>query len=175
MCEHMRRGISQIVVSLLLLSVAVVVTATTGSTLMRMLSFYRPSSDILVRVGDPSLDIDVSGGMYYLFKVSVNILNMGSIQLQVQDGSVYVLFRGTTGTSRIQTCWLSNAPIIIPPGSTATVQATCPLTTAQVTELFGSSWTGDIMRRNTYFLFMRLHFTAAPGEEFYRELPGIVF
>lgn len=170
-----RRAISQIVVSLLLLSVAVAVTASSGSTIMRMVSSYRPNSNILIRVGEPSLDIDMVTTSFFIFRASVSLLNMGSVPIQVTDGSVYLLIRGTTGRSKVHVCWFTNVPFVISPGSTITVQARCTIPPSEIVSLFSSSWTGDLIKGNVFYVFMRVVIVPPPGEEYFREVPGIVF
>lgn len=149
-----RRIISQIVVSIVLLSVAAVMTATSGSMLMRTLSSYRPTSSMVVRVGSPSLDLSTVSSDELI--ASVKVLNMGSTPVQIANGFMYILLRGTTGRSKIQICPMMNTPLTIPPGQIVTITVTCSITQSELRDLFTSSWTGDVVKANSFYLFMRV-------------------
>lgn len=145
-----------------MLSIATVVTIVTGSAILRMLSSYRPTSTVILRIGEPSTDISYFDGNRFVFVVSISVLNMGTTQIPIDTGTTTVVFMGTSGYYKIQRCPIhyetSYGAVTLYPGSTTPLKFVCLLTLSDVTTLFGSSWNSDIIKQNTRYLFAVLYY-----------------
>jgi len=153
------RLVSQIVVSMVLLSVAVVAAVSSGVTMTRTLSSYRPSNPVLMRIDAPSIDVFCDPQTVNL-KVSFKVLYLGDTDITIVGGLTYILLKGTTGRSTMLSC-VFTVPRTLAPGTVATVSSTCTISRTELVNLFSSSWTGDIVKANTYYLYSKIYYSGA--------------
>ncbi|MEM1693959.1 MAG: hypothetical protein QW456_07120 [Ignisphaera sp.] len=154
------RLVSQIVVSIVLLSVAVATAVSSGMMLTRVLSSYRSTGPVLVRIDNPSIDLSAPSRLRVTFKM----LNLGDTSVTIVGIVTNILIKGTTGRSMIKVC-SSPSGKILAPGAVETVTVVCEISTAELVDLFSSSWTGDMIKANTYYLYTKIYYSYIPLEQ----------
>ncbi|MEM4584000.1 MAG: hypothetical protein QW611_03405 [Ignisphaera sp.] len=150
------RLISQIVVSLVLLSVVVVAAISSGLTMTRTLSSYRLPNLVYMRVDTPSVDVFYNQQDVVL-KISFKVMYLGDTDTSIVGVVTYVLLKGTTGRSMILQCPYVDLKTLAP-GSVAILTPTCRISRSDLVNLFSSSWTGDIVKMNTYYLYSKVYY-----------------
>ncbi|MEM1842468.1 MAG: hypothetical protein QXL19_08845 [Ignisphaera sp.] len=171
------RMISQIIVSIVLISVVIVVTISSGLIMNRFLSNYKPRNIIIVRVGEASIDVIPTSQEIYIH-VSQKIMNLGD-EISILALHTQILLKGITGRSMLLSCRyiapgllminpqyplslpLTDIPIDIPvllPGEIVSITSVCSINKTDIINLFTSSWSSDLVEANTYYLYSRIHY-----------------
>ncbi|MEM4619070.1 MAG: hypothetical protein QW607_02535 [Desulfurococcaceae archaeon] len=171
------RMISQIIVSIVLISVAIVTTITSGLIMTRFLSSYKPHNIIIVRIGEPTIDvIPTSQGIH--IHVSHKLMNLGD-EISIFALYTQILLKGTTGKSILLSCRYvapgslllnSQYPLSLPPtdmptdipvllpGEVISITSVCSINRTDIINLFTSSWSSDLVEANTYYLYSRIFY-----------------
>lgn len=166
------RGVSQLVVALLLVGAAVAAAAVLSRVAAELVEGYGPGqAALLARVGPPRIELEgVAGGVYAL-RVELRVANLGTEPVEAGGGEVVVLVRSAArGRAVTVSCrLLGPLPISVPPGGVTTIAARCQLSGDALESLFGTPHPrGDLVERSTTFLYLRLELSTAgaePGSE----------
>lgn len=132
------KGISQLVVSILLVGVAVASGILLAYTVTDLVETYQPSQVMISRVGDINVGLDDVRWNRYRFMVSTKLVNLGSKPFTIpRDGGwIVVLVKGTTGRVKILSCPFPEHRTLMP-GDIEIVSAYCSLSSSDLRELFG--------------------------------------
>jgi len=151
------RGISQIVVAVLLAGTAIVAGSMLSYIVTDILTMHRPSSNIIARVGDVNAELSNVSSSGYTFVVTTKLVNLGTEPVLVQNGSVVVLIKGTAGRSKIMRCNITT-PVTIGPGEIKDVVGQCFVSRSDVQNLFGSSYVAaDVIKSSMTFLYLQVY------------------
>jgi len=151
----MVRGVSQILVSILMIGAVLVATAIYAYLASGLLTTYTPSEQMISRVGDVEVELRSVDRYGYLFDASVKLVNLGSQMYSLENILMSLLVTGTTGRSKIVYC--SAGRVDLEPGSVTEVRAVCSLSRTDMITLFGTSAPPfDLVKRSVKFMFMKM-------------------
>jgi len=150
------RGVSQVIVAILLVGTAVVAGSALSYIVADMMSTYKPSETVLARVGDVEVELSSIISTGYRFTATAKLVNLGSKPIDV-SGYVVVLVKGTTGKAQIVSC-PSNSYVTINPGEIKEIVGYCYLDkTNALQNLFGTtSPPADVVKSSISFLYIRI-------------------
>jgi len=148
------RAVSQVIVAILLVGVAVVAGTMLSYIVTNSVALYKPSNVMVARVGEISVELsDINSG-FYSFEVTTRLVNLGSQPLVLSSGSIVVLVKGSTGRSRIISCNVQNQ-IVLNPGEIKDFTAFCDISRSTLNELFGTqSPRADTVKSSMVFLYL---------------------
>lgn len=136
------KGISQLIVAILLVGVAIA----TGSTLSFMVSglmeVYMPRQISVSRIGEVEAEVVLEpGATDYTLLVNTKLVNLGSTPFILSgipgiQAYTVVLVKGTTGKGVILECPIQGN-VMIMPGEIESIKAMCSLEPALLNELYG--------------------------------------
>ena len=151
------RIISQIIVAILLVGVAVASGSILAYMVTDLVKTYQPSQVMITRVG--GIDVELSrirDDGYYEFTVSTKLSNMGSTPYTIPYGWIIVLVKGSTGQGKVMECFLDRSEMIAP-GEIKTISATCMLSPDDLRRLFGEATPpADKVKEAFRYLYLRL-------------------
>ena len=157
------RLLSQVVVALILVAVAVATGMLLARVMHGSIEEYRPSQALVARVGGLELNLKDASSAGYTLALEVKIANMGTITYNVPSGDMYILVEGTTGISRVYACVLTSSAIL-PPGEIVPLTSECFISSTMLQELFGTPTPPvDLLRSHTQFLYIKLRLLASTG------------
>jgi len=150
------RGVSQVIVAILLIGTAVVAGSALSYIVADMVSTYKPSETVLARVGDVEVELSSIINTGYRFTATAKLANLGSTPISI-SGYVVVLVKGTTGKAQIVSCPTSSY-ITINPGEIKEIVGSCYLDKSSTLQnLFGTvSPPADVVKSSISFLYIRI-------------------
>ena len=150
------RCVSQLVTVLLLVGVVVSAVAVLASTVLDVVESHRPRQVALARIGDGEVDLVMVSRDFYVFSVSVGLVNLGTTPVDVEGGYIVVLVRGSTGRGEVLKCPVEGG-VTLAPGEAGAISAQCLLWRRTLLELFGTgSPRGDDVKRAITLLHLDL-------------------
>ena len=157
------KGISQILVAVLMIAAVLVAVSMYGYLATNLISTYKPSSVAVARVGDLDMELENIDVSTYVFSASLKLLNMGSSPLVLQGAKIYVLLIGSTGKTEVLSC-ATTAKVLIRPGSTGTITASCIIGSLDLRILYGTATPpADEVKKSARFLFLETYFEPVGG------------
>ena len=155
----MKRGISPLVASLLLIATSIVAVGIFSTMYSNLLERYRPQAQALVLAGTPEIDlmrVSVGAGTtIYLYQLKAPILNMGENPIIISSGEAVILVKGISSV-KVTTCIL-NGNVQIYPNEISILVGTCRLDNVDLSNLFGqSNPPADIVKKNIEFLYIKI-------------------
>jgi hypothetical protein len=148
------RGVSQLIVTLLLVTIALAVGLMFAYMYTDLLGKYTSWGQTAIsRVGSINLELSSISSTSYTYDVYINIINLSSATRVIYSGNVAIMFKGNSNTIT-KSCPISYAGSI-DPGKILTVKASCTLTTGELYYLFGNPHPqSDTVKQSASFLYL---------------------
>jgi archaellum component FlaG (FlaF/FlaG flagellin family) len=150
------KAISQLIVSILLVGVALAAGSILSYVVTETLSTYTPSQIMISRIGDVEVELSRITTSYYSFDVSTKLVNLGSELYTISSGYITILVKGTTGRGKVYSCSVRNS-MTLEPGAIQTLKATCIISKSDLQTLFGTqSPPADTVKQSISFLYLNI-------------------
>lgn len=155
------RVLSQVVLVILMVGVAVVAASVLSYMAMEIMSGYKAPQVQLALVGGLNSELQGIDSSGYSFRASVRLVNLGSETANIVYGAIVVMVKGTAGKAVTTTCYYTSA-VTINPGEVKRLIGVCFLSPSTLSDLFGTRTPpADTVKSSMYLLHVRLCYTTS--------------
>ena len=157
------RSVSQVIVGVLMIVISIAASSLLAFMVTGVMASYKPSQNIIARVGDVNFELTSIDTYSYRFIASVDLINLGTEPYTVSYGSIVVLVKGWMGEGKVYECPLRSGVVLVP-GETKTLFADCIIPRDDLQTLFGSRIPpADDVKKSVSSLYIEVYLQTSSG------------